>query len=185
MHVLTPGRPFEMVLGQRHYRRSELPWEESGAPEATLRVAAGRDTVDIDLLVRKRDPVFARRLPDNPMDNEDPDINSDGVQLYLDLPDSHARGSWLLVPEDPPPVVRCTAREAAGAVPPVSASWRLTPEGYGVRCSVPRGASGLGIDRHFRLNAVLVATGAQDEWVYLRGDREDPDRMLAFEIVDV
>ena len=35
-----------------------------------------------------------------------------------------------------------------------------------------------------RRRGQLVATGATGEWVYLRGDREDPHRMLAFAIVD-
>jgi hypothetical protein len=35
-----------------------------------------------------------------------------------------------------------------------------------------------------RRRGQLVATGASGEWVYLRGDREDMRRMLAFEIVD-
>lgn len=197
MHLLGPGRSFAMELGERHYRRSELPWEQAGAPEATLRVAAARDTVDIDIHVRKDDPVFAPARRENPFDNEDPDINSDGVQLYLFLPDSRAHASWLLVPERPSGV-RCTSRQAGGSVPALTADWRPTQDGYRVRCSLPRGASGLGIDRHFMLNVVineisrdrerrrgqLVATGTHDEWVYLRGDREDPHRMLAFEIVD-
>ena len=197
MHVLTSGRSFSMELGERHYRRSELPWAEAGAPEATFRVAAGRDVVDVEVQVRKAAPVFAPRRAVNPLDNEDPDINSDGVQLYLYLPDSHAHGSWLLVPEGAE-TVRITAREAGGTVPALAANWRLTPDGYRVRCSFPRGARGLGIDRHFMLNVVineisadrerrrgqLVATGAHDEWVYLRGDREDPRRLIAFEIVD-
>ncbi|MGQ0650322.1 MAG: heparinase II/III domain-containing protein [Gemmatimonadaceae bacterium] len=196
-HVLAAGRPFGMELGERHYRRSELPWRQAGAPEATLRVAAGRAAVDIEIHVRKSDPVFAPRRAANPLDNEDPDINSDGVQLYLYLPDSQAYASWLLVPEAPSGV-RVTPRAAGGPVPPLTADWRLTSDGYRVRCSFSRGAQGLGIDRHFMLNVVineisrgrerrrgqLVATGTQDEWVYLRGDREDPHRMLAFEIVD-
>jgi hypothetical protein len=196
-HVLAAGRPFVMELGERHYRRSEAPWRDAGAPEATLCIAAGRTAVDIEVRVRKGDPVFAPRRERNPLDNEDPDINSDGIQLYLHLPDCGAHGSWLLVPEVPSGV-RCTLRSGGGPLPPLDAEWRLTPDGYRVRCSLPRGASGQGIDRLFRLNVVineisrdrerrrgqLVATGTRDEWVYLRGDREDPGRMLAFEIVD-
>ena len=197
MHVLAAGRPFVMELGERHYRRSEAPWREAGAPEATLVVAAGQGSVEIEVRVRKVDPVFAPRRPDNPLDNEDPDINSDGVQLYLSLPDARAHGSWLLVPEVPAGVRR-TLRSGGGPLPPLDADWRSTPDGYRIRCRFPRGSSGAGIDRRFMLNVVineisrdrerrrgqLVATGTPDEWVYLRGDREDPGRLLAFEIVD-
>ncbi|MBC7896463.1 MAG: heparinase II/III family protein [Cytophagaceae bacterium] len=196
-HVLAAGRPFTMELGERHYRRSELPWEAAGSPEATLRVASGRDAVDVDVHVRKAEPYFAPARPENPLDNEDPDINSDGIQLYLFLPDSQAHGSWLLVP-DHAGGVRVTQRQAGGSVPALEADWRLTPDGYRVRCRIARGPRGLGIDRAFMLNVVineisrdrerrrgqLVATGATGEWVYLRGDREDPHRLLAFEIVD-
>ncbi|MBK8249581.1 MAG: heparinase II/III family protein [Gemmatimonadetes bacterium] len=195
--VLAPGRPFTLELSERHYRRSEQAWSQAGAPEATLRVAAGKAFVDIEISVRKLDPVFAPPRAANPLDNEDPDINSDGIQLYLDVPGANATGSWILVPEAQPHV-RITPREMRGAVPPLTATWRLTPDGYQVRCGFPRGAQGLGVDRHFRLNVVineisrqrerrrgqLVATGSDGEWVYLRGDREDPRRMLSFEIPD-
>lgn len=196
-HILAAGRPFTMDLGERHYRRSELPWASAGSPEATLRVVSGRDAVDVDVQVRKADPYFAPARPENPLDNEDPDINSDGIQLYLFLPDSQAHGSWLLVPAHSGGV-RITQRQAGGSLPALEADWRLTPDGYRVRCRIARGPRGLGIDRAFMLNVVineisrdrerrrgqLVATGATGEWVYLRGDREDPHRMLAFEIVD-
>lgn len=195
--VLAAGRPFTLELGARHYRRSEQPWARAGAPEASLRVAAAAAFVDIEIAVRKSDPCFAPPRDANPLDNEDPDINSDGVQLYLEVPGANATGSWILVPEAEP-AVRITPREMRGAVPPLAATWRLTPDGYQVRCRFPRGAQGVGLDRHFRLNVVineisrqrerrrgqLVATGADGEWVYLRGDREDPRRMLSFEIRD-
>jgi hypothetical protein len=196
-HVLVPGHPFLLALGERHYRRSERPWAESGAPEATLRVGAGPATLDVEVTVRKADPVFAPARSSNPLDNEHPDINSDGVQLYVDVPGSSASASWILVPAAGSQV-RITPRERRGVVPHLTASWRLTSDGYQVRCSFPRGGHGPGIDRPFRLNVVvneisrlrerrrgqLVATGADGEWVYLRGDREDPRRMLSFEIRD-
>lgn len=197
-HVLAPGRPFEMELGKRHYRRSEEPWESAGSPEATIRVAANRASVDVDIEVRKRDPYFAPIRSDNPLDNEEPDINSDGVQLYIYLPDSHAYASWIIVPEGNSGEVRIRPRESAGTPPRLEADCRVTESGYRVRCELERGPRGLGIDRRFMLNVVvnemprdrerrrgqLVATGGGDEWVYLRGDREDMRRMLGFEIVD-
>jgi hypothetical protein len=197
-HVLAPGRPFVMELGKRHYRRSEEPWEAAGAPEATLRIAANRASVDLDIEVRKKDPYFAPACAENPLDNEDPDINSDGVQLYVRLPDSHAYASWILVPVSGSHAVRVRARESAGSPLALESDWRPTPEGYRIRCRLPRGARGLGVDREFMANVVvnemsadrerrrgqLVASGSGEEWVYLRGDREDTRRMLAFEIVD-
>jgi hypothetical protein len=197
-HVLAPGRPFAMELGKRHYRRSEQPWETAGSPTATLRIALGRASVDVDVEVRKAEPYFAPARATNPLDNEDPDINSDGMQLYVYLPDSHAFSSWILVPEPASASVRIRPREAAGESLALDADWKPTADGYRIRCRLPRGPRGLGVDREVRLNVVvnemspdrerrrgqLVAAGAGDEWVYLRGDREDRDRMLAFEIVD-
>ncbi len=197
-HVLATGRPVVMELGKRHDRRSEEPWEAAGSPEATLHIGVSRDTVDIDVDVRKREPYFAEARQENPLDNEDPDINSDGIQLYVYLPDSRAYASWILVPEPASRHVRIRSRESAGAAPQLEADWRLTPEGYRLRCQLKRGARGLGIDREFMVNLVvnemspdrerrrgqLVASGGGEEWVYLRGDREDMRRMLAFEIVD-
>lgn len=197
-HVLAPGRPFVMELGKRHYRRSEEPWEGAGSPEATLRIAASRASVDLDIDVRKREPHFAPAGRENLLDNEEPDINSDGIQLYLYLPDSHAYASWILVPDANSREVRVRSREAAGVPPDLEADWRMTSDGYRIRCRFARGPRGLGVDRQFMLNVVinemspdrerrrgqLVATGGGEEWVYLRGDREDIRRMLSFEIVD-
>jgi hypothetical protein len=136
--------------------------------------------------------VRAPDAPDPRLDNEDPRINSDGVQLYVDA------GAWMgygLIPvilsEDV--YIRPLAGTAAESGR-VQASWRRTKAGYDmtiwfdVRRRIRRG------DR-FRVNLVvnlmllghdrrvgqLVLSGDAG-WVYLRGDREYPEGAVILEI---
>jgi hypothetical protein len=187
------------ALGREHYRRSESTWEEAGAPEASVAVAATRDEVVLEVVVRSPLPVFAPFREENPLDNEHPDINSDGVQLYL----GSARGtgryySWLLVPEPPFPRVRITPRTAFGPPLPLEAAAGPTPDGWVLRIVVPRPALVPDGSGDFTLDVIineispererrrgqLVLSGGRDEWVYLRGDRQDSAHALRIHLSD-
>jgi hypothetical protein len=127
--------PLRFPLGRAHYRRSEATWEDAGAPVATVGLLATPTHVVVEVAVRAATPTFAPALGDNPLDNEHPDINSDGVQLYVGAAQGAGRYySWILVPE-PAPVpahepaseaaparVRVTARAAFGPPLPLSLS---------------------------------------------------------------
>lgn len=180
-------------LGRDAYRRSELTWDEAGAPTARVAFTATRGQLGIRVEVSKHDLWFAPRRDDNPLDNEHPDINSDGLQLHLTV--GGAEYSWLLVPEDSGGV-RVTQRRGRAAT--VEASWQRDEAGWSGVVSLPRSLLPAHGRRPFRLDVVindmssgrerrrgqLVLSGAPGEWVYLRGDRQDMSRALWFVISD-
>ena len=189
------GTAYRAWLGADHYRRSEQSWEDAGPLEASVALAATPAELHIDIVVHKESLAFASARKENPLDNEHPDVNSDGVQLYL------GSWSWLLVPEQPAPNVRVTPRHeaSAGPAPELRASWRAMPGGYAVRIVAPLAAfatsdgSLLGdvivnempaAPERERRRGQLVLSGANGEWVYLRGDRHDPARFLQFVLAD-
>lgn len=189
------GTAYRAWLGADHYRRSEQSWEEAGRLAASVAIAATRTDLHIDIVVHKESPAFAPARYENSLDNEHPDVNSDGVQVYL------GSWSWLLVPEQPAPNVRVTPRHGASArpAPEMHASWRAIPGGYGVRVVAPLASiatsDGMLLGdvivnemppeaERERRRGQLVLSGANGEWVYLRGDRHDPARFFQFVLVD-
>ena len=188
-------------LGIAHYRRSEQSWDEAGRPRATVAMAATPTELYIDVTVEKSSLAFAAARAVNPLDNEHPDINSDGVQLYLagvNAAGQPRSSSWILVPEVPAPNVRVTLRETTNgkSAAPIAASWRPMARGYAMRVRVPLEA--FASDGSFfgdviinempsppereRRRGQLVLSGGRGEWIYLRGDRQDASRFLRFVI---
>ena len=188
MHV-----PLSFQLGAEHYRRSELAWEAAGSPRALVRVVAVEETLAVTVSVRKGDPWFAPARDANDLDNEHPDINSDGVQLYL-APHGAPASGWLMVPESRGPAVRVTRIAGYEGDVPLVVAWTLTPEGYDLSAEIPlsalradgRHALGLVVNEigggRERRRGQLVLGGATGEFVYLRGDREAPDSFIHFVI---
>ncbi len=193
--VAASIRGIELSMGEKHYRRSELAWKDAGAPTARVRLAATDTSLIVEIDVTKSAPfLFAEARAFNELDNEHPDINSDGIQLHLaEAEPESAVLSWLLVPESAGDSVRITASEGA---PPLGARWRGTPSGYSVRCDVPLSPSmrraGLDLDiivnemspDRERRRGQLVLSGASGEWIYLRGNRQSRDRLVPFLIDD-
>ena len=133
----------------------------------------------------------------NPYDNESPDINGDGVQLYF--VDASGASAWVMVPEPASPEQgRVRARVIDGWQSPrvLRASWQRSDGGYAVRARIPLPGSISGSE--FALGVVvnekpvgrqrrrgqLVLGGGPGEFVYLRGDREDRGRLPRFRIRD-
>ncbi|MFI5241509.1 MAG: heparinase II/III family protein [Gemmatimonadales bacterium] len=186
---LVYSLPFARDLGEADYRTSELSWSEAGAPTAHVAIRASHAGIEIHVSVRKS-PLFFRSsdAPDPALDNEDPDINSDGVQLHLWHDGWAEPVSWLAVPEPGTSIVRVRQSSGAGSAPPLSASWRETAQGYEMTFAVPRDAvtSELAIDvlindmsaDRERRRGQLVLSGARGERVYLRGDRQPVDSYL-------
>ena len=190
-------------LSESNYRRSEDPWSDAGAPRATVSLWADGNELFVIVDVDKRDVYFALRIDSNPLDNEHPDTNSDGIQLHVIVPGAFGGGTprelnWLLVPELDGNRVRVSARAIGGDAPPLDASWQRTTHGYAVRITVDLSALGADITKSFKLGVVvneitsdrerrrgqLVMGGRAGEFIYLRGDRLAPDDLLDFRIAD-
>jgi len=151
--------------------------------------------------VRKRALHFVPAGAVNDMDNERADVNGDGVQLHLATrrtPETAAEpAAWLLVPQgEQVRVVPLDERAGAAAL---RACWTPTPDGYRLRAAVPLaslaapagvppGLLGVGLlvndgaPGRERRRGQLVLGGARGEFVYLRGDRHDPARLLWFRL---
>jgi hypothetical protein len=180
------GRAVEFMLGEEHYRRSELSWGDAGNPTATVRLSMLGPVLAVDVEVRTPHLAFAPRDALNPYDNEHPDINGDGLQLYIDHAD--ASGAWMLVPERVDDRVRVrTLFRRSGSDP--TARWTATSTGYRIAISVdlpPRTPLMLSLDLLINLtlpdrarrSGQLVLSGARGEFVYLRGDRHDLRRRV-------
>ena len=182
-----------LTMGEDHYRRSELAWADAGRPVARVRLSASGTVLHIAVDVRKDAPLaFAPPRSENHLDNEHPDINSDGIQIHLAdaAPDSTAQ-TWLLVPIVGRADVRVRAPDAA---PDLDATWAVAPGGYIVRCSIalPPRMAREGFDLDVIVNEIapgrerrrgqLVLSGGRGEWIFLRGDRQSRDRLLPFAI---
>lgn len=191
-------------LSESHYRRSELAWATAGAPRATVSLWTEGNDLCVLVDVEKRDVYFAPGIDSNPLDNENPDTNSDGVQLHVIVP-SATPGSgapreldWLLVPELGGNRVRVSARAVGRAAPPLRTYWEPTTRGYSVRMTVDLSALGADVTKSLKLGVVvnemtrdrerrrgqLVMGGRAGEFVYLRGDRLAADDLLDFRIAD-
>jgi hypothetical protein len=181
-----------VTLGERHYRRSEESWEEAGRPSAEVTLSADGVELRVVAEVRLGRPTtFVPRGAENPLDNERPEVNGDGVQLHL-----RAGGgpplAWLVVPEAAPEARVIATTPAAGAVA-LRAAWRPTAGGYALDLAVDRAAlaaAGVGRDAcadvivnemppgRERRRGQLVLGGAEGGFVYLQGDRHDPARCV-------
>jgi hypothetical protein len=190
---IVPG--LALSMGERNYRRSELSWNDAGAPTARVHLRATPHALVIDVAVRKADPLsFAPARERNDLDNEPSDINSDGVQIHLaDAAPGSPSTRWLLVPVPESDAVRV---DASSGAPPMLATWRTAPGGYALRCEIAltdamrRDGFDLDVivneispDRE-RRRGQLVLSGSSGDWVYLRGDRQPRETFLSFVLGD-
>ncbi len=186
-------------LGELNYRRSEENWEEAGRPSARVTVGSVDGELVVDVNVRTGELVFVPANATNPYDNENADVNGHGVQLYLRT--FLDAGAWMIVPEQGTTAARVRPLEGWGTLALRDATWAKTEDGFSVRVRMalpamppeyPKGVNPVSIDvivnetapGRERRRGQLVLTGAQDEFVYLRGDRHDPSRLVPLLIVD-
>ena len=180
-------------LGEEHYRRSEDRWTDAGSPRATIAVGAGNAELVVYAHVEAGERHFARAGAPNAFDNEHADTMAAGVQLYVRMPDGS--GAWMLIPEPARELVRVRNIAGWGALLPPRARWRERDTGYEMRIELPIVESDaeypVDIDlivnetmsHRERRRGQLVLSGGQGEFVYLRGDRHDPTRLIPLVLV--
>jgi hypothetical protein len=184
--------PFRHVLGESAYRRSEQSWEEAGHPTAVVSLESSADRLIVRVEVPRAERRFVAIDAENSFDNDPAAIHGDGVQLYVAAGDRAA--GWLLVPiPDSQRVARRTAEGWSDAML-VDATWQPTADGYVLVAAVtlPRGISAIDVDvlvnesapGRSRRRGQLVLSGARGEFVYLRADRHERDRLLRFAVRD-
>ena len=195
-----PSEPLRLEL-EDQYRRSEEPY--SGPEDFSARCYANWDDDAIYLAVEvvKQDPCFrASTAPPLLLDNEPDDIHSDGLQVYLAALDGTAEPvtGFVIVPEGGGR--GCRVRTVGGAVGDagtVRGGWRRTAEGYVVTLAIPwpeglvtpvGGQVGFDLivnemlpGRERRVGQLVWSGG--NGWVWLRGDRHDPERFGVLELV--
>jgi hypothetical protein len=200
--VLHSGAPVRFELGRDDYRISEESWEEAGCPRASVSVGVHGTRLSVEVDITKPAPYFrAPDAADPRLDNENPDINSDGVQLHLYVPGSGGPLAWLLIPEESGGVrVHSTPAAIRESAARLAARWRKTATGYAVAMDVDLAAIGarpggvIGVRlvvndmtrTRTRRRGQLVLGGVRSggEHVYLRGDREDAATYLRFVLPD-
>ena len=197
--LTSSGGGLRVELGEAHYRRTEATWKDAGSPKATVVVGATESELLIEVSVIAPEPNFVAEQSDNPLDNEHPDTNSDGVQLHVIRDASggaRLAASWLLVPDPGTTRVRTTGRDDASDIA-LRASWRRTTTGWQLLARIDRETLGptespIGLDvivnemppwRERRRGQLVLSGGGG--WAYLRGDRQDADRLIPMVIARV
>jgi len=186
--------PARVELGAPHYRRSELSWLEAGGPRATVSLSIDRAESALVVLV---DVPHSHRLflpidAENPFDNEPMAINGDSVQLYVDV--GSEKCGWLLVPVAHGERVSVRPIDGWTGDLGVTAHWTRFADGYQLtaRISLSPATDELRADvivnetvpGRARRRGLLVMSGAEGEFVYLRGDRHERERLLRFSLAD-
>jgi hypothetical protein len=162
---------------------SEHSWSDAGQPNARVTVTADEQALEIRVSVRKASLHFRTYDALDPeLDNEHPDIHSDGVQLHLWSSGWREPAAWLAIPERD--FTRTRVRQIAGALqaPQLRADTHEIVGGYEIRFSIPCDAlsSIVALDvlvnemspERERRRGQLVLSGARGDRVYLRGDRQ-------------
>ena len=164
-----------------------------------MTVGVRGDELLVDVSATAADIVFTPANATNPYDNEHPDINGHGVQLYVRT--MFDGGAWMVVPEAAGSAARVRQLAGWGTLVMRGATWKRTAEGFSMSVRValpplpdesPRGAYPVSLDvlvnetvpGRERRRGQLVLSGAQGEFVYLRGDRHDASRLVPLVIVD-
>ncbi|HZE93337.1 MAG TPA: sugar-binding protein, partial [Gemmatimonadales bacterium] len=136
------------------------------------------------------------------LDNEPDDIHSDGLQVYVagDERGGNGDGSvgYLVVPENDARALRVRATSETSSDPrSVRGAWRRTDRGYTVTLGIAwpewqRAHVGGRLRFDLLVNEMLpgrtrragqLVWSGGNGWVFLRGDRQDPERFGVLELV--
>jgi hypothetical protein len=187
--ALGDGGSVRLEMAERSYRRAEASWTEAGCPRASVEITRRGRQTSVDVTVSSVERTFVPENAVNRLDNERPDTNGAGLQLYLAAGGMTA--GYVIVPESESSAIRLRPIDGWGSEIAVSGHWRPTADGYLVRLDIDRDIAddgGLAIDLivnekpagRERRRGQLVLSGGAGEWVYLRGDRHDADRLISF-----
>jgi hypothetical protein len=194
--LVRDGPPVEFVLGESHYRRSEESWLEAGCPQAHITLSAAGGELRVHVQAGASPFKHGPRSNENPWDNEHVDINYPGAQLYVLTPGNG--GAWLIRPKAGERGAYTRRLPGWGDVDlalstgdlgafryDLHAHIALPPDAaqaeYPVALDVLVNDAPTGRERR---RGQLVLSGARGEFVYLRGDRHDPGRLLHILITD-
>ncbi len=201
------SEPLRLEL-EDQYRRSEEPYSGPEDFSAIAHVGWDDEALYLAVEVTKPDLCFrAATAPPLRLDNEPDDIHSDGVQLYLrDLEGGDVAG-FLVVPEggggggggqrDGGGARVRGAGAWPGALGSVHGAWRRTEQGYRITLAVTwpewhRAHVGGQIGFDLIINEMLpgrerragqLVWSGGNGWVWLRGDRQEPERFGVLELV--
>ncbi len=182
---------YDFDLLEKHYVRSEATWEAAGRPSASVRMRISGDTLNLRITANTGEIVFLPNNAKNPFDNESPDINVDGVQVYVRT--QATGGAWTIIPRKHSTQAHARRVPGWGDVGLLSAIWEPTALGFELDIAIPligQDLFALGllvnetIQGRQRRRGQLALSGGRGEFVYLKGDRLDPRRLLHFRVID-
>jgi len=192
------SEPLRLEL-EDQYRRSE---EAYPGPDDFAAVAhAAWDDDALYLAVDVVKPELCIRPGDAPplrLDNEPDDIHSDGLQVYVAGNEGDGRVGYLVVPETDAPGLRVRVTSDTSADPrSVRGAWRRTDRGYTVTLGVAwpewqRAHVGGRLRFDLLVNEMLpgrtrragqLVWSGGNGWVWVRGDRQEPERFGVLELV--
>lgn len=183
--------------GEHHYVRSEEPYP--GATDFAAKVAVNWDEQGLYLAVDVTKSDLVVRPADAPpllLDNEPDDIHSDGVQVYYRINEAEVVGYLIRPDEEGTLLVRAIGDEAAALAPPFG-RWQRTRKGYRLTFALPcQDLVALREKGRFTFDVIInemhrdrvrragqLAWSGGHGWVYLRGDRHDPEHFGVLEFV--
>jgi hypothetical protein len=196
------SEPLRLEL-EDQYRRSEEPYSGPDDFSAVAYTAWDDDALYLAVEVVKPELCFrAGGTPPLRLDNEPDDIHSDGVQVYVAR--DEARGTrdeaagYVIVPDPDGRDLRVRVASDTSADPGgVRGSWRRTDRGYCVTLALTwpawqRAHVGGRVPFDLLVNEMLpgrlrragqLVWSGGNGWVWLRGDRQDPERFGVLELV--
>jgi len=196
------SEPLRLDL-EDQYRRSEEPY--AGPDEFAAVAHAAWDDDALYLAIDVVKPELCIRpggAPPLRLDNEPDDIHSDGLQVYVagDERGGNGDGSvgYLVVPENDARALRVRATSETSSDPrSVRGAWRRTDRGYTVTLGIAwpewqRAHVGGRLRFDLLVNEMLpgrtrragqLVWSGGNGWVFLRGDRQDPERFGVLELV--
>jgi Heparinase II/III-like protein len=191
------GEPLDLDH-EDQYRRSEDPYP--GPEEFSARAYVNWNEEGLYLAVEVVKPELFARDPKAPplrLDNEPDEIHGDGIQVYFRLPTDGAVHGLLIVPSsEGGDLIGRAVADTAGNGDTIQGSWQRTESGYTLTVAIrPAGWSQfrpgdeIGFDLlvnrmlpdRLRRAGQLVWSGGGG-WVWLRGDRQDPERFGRLEL---